>query len=175
MIFNNFFYIYKFILFIYFWLRWVFAALRRLSLVAASWDYSSLQCLGFSWRWLLLLQSTGSRRAGFSSCGTQAQQFWRTGLVALRHAGSSRTRDRTCVPCIGRRILNHCTTREVPKSLVLYLLTIMCLDIFFYWLYIFYDLGNTYKRSANLSFKCPFMAFILHFIQVHYSSNFKVS
>ena len=28
--------------------------------------------------------------------------------------GSSQTRDRTCVPCIGRRILNHCATREVP-------------------------------------------------------------
>ena len=34
------------------------------------------------------------------------------GLVALRHVGSSRTRDRTRVRCIGRRILNHCTTRE---------------------------------------------------------------
>ena len=30
------------------------------------------------------------------------------GLVALRHVGSSRTRDQTCVPCIGRRILIHC-------------------------------------------------------------------
>ena len=29
--------------------------------------------------------------------------------------GSSRNRARTCVPCIGRRILNHCTTREAPK------------------------------------------------------------
>ena len=28
--------------------------------------------------------------------------------------GSSQTRDRTRVPYIGRRILNHCTTREVP-------------------------------------------------------------
>ena len=27
---------------------------------------------------------------------------------------SSPTRDRTCVPCIGRRILNHWTAREVP-------------------------------------------------------------
>ena len=27
----------------------------------------------FSLRWLLLLRSTGSRRAGFSSCGSQAQ------------------------------------------------------------------------------------------------------
>ena len=37
------------------------------------------------------------------------------GLVAPRHVGASRTRDQTRVPCIGRRILNHCTTREVPK------------------------------------------------------------
>ena len=26
--------------------------------------------------------------------------------------GSSRTRAQTCVPCVGRRILNHCATRE---------------------------------------------------------------
>ena len=36
------------------------------------------------------------------------------GLVALWHVGSSWTRARTHVPCISRRILNHCTTREVP-------------------------------------------------------------
>ena len=31
------------------------------------------------------------------------------------HVGSSSlTRDQTRVPCIGGRILNHCTTREVP-------------------------------------------------------------
>ena len=36
--------------------------------------------------------------------------------MAPRHVGSSRTRDRTCVPCVGRRVLNHCTTREVPFS-----------------------------------------------------------
>ena len=34
--------------------------------------YSLLQCAGFSLRWFLLLQSTGSRRAGFSSCGLRA-------------------------------------------------------------------------------------------------------
>ena len=58
---------------IYFWLRWVFVAARGLSLVEASEGYSSLRCMGFSLRWLLLLQSTGSRHLGFSSCGTQAQ------------------------------------------------------------------------------------------------------
>ena len=50
-----------FILFIYFWLHWVFVAARGLSLVAASGGYSSLWFAGFSLRWLLLLQSTGSR------------------------------------------------------------------------------------------------------------------
>ena len=35
------------------------------------------------------------------------------GLVAPQHVGSSRTRARTRVPCIGRWILNHCATREV--------------------------------------------------------------
>ena len=63
---------YLFYLFIYFWLRWVFVAARGLSLVAASRGYSSLWCAGFSLRWLLLLRSTGSRCAGFSSCGTRA-------------------------------------------------------------------------------------------------------
>ena len=61
-----------FYLFIYFWLRWVFTAARGLSLVAASGGYTSLWCAGFSLRWLLLLQSTGSRRTGFSSCGSRA-------------------------------------------------------------------------------------------------------
>ena len=40
-----------------------------------------------------------------SSCGTQAQQLWCTGLVALQHVGSYQTRAQTRVPCIGRRIL----------------------------------------------------------------------
>ena len=119
----------KFI-YIYFWLCWVFVAACRLSLVAVSRVYSLLQCAGFSLQWLLLLRSMGSRCAGFRSCGTQAQQLWLagsraqaqqlwcTGLVALRHVGSSWIRARTRVPCIGRWILNHCATREAPCSLV---------------------------------------------------------
>ena len=51
----------------YFWLHWVFTAVCGLSLVVASGGYSSLRCVGFSLRWLLLLQSTGCRRMGFSS------------------------------------------------------------------------------------------------------------
>ena len=84
--------------------------------------YSSLRCAGFSLQWLLLLWSTGSRHVGFSSCVSWALErtlssggVW--GLVAPQHVGSSQTRDRTRVPCIGRRILMQCATREVPGFL----------------------------------------------------------
>ena len=39
--------------------------------------------------------------------------FWSQGMWDL----SSLTRDQTCTPCIGRRSLNHWTTREVPRFL----------------------------------------------------------
>ena len=42
--------------------------------------------------------------------------LWCTGLAAPRHVGSSRTRDWTRVPCTGRWILNHQTTRKVPSA-----------------------------------------------------------
>ena len=54
--------------------------------------------------------------AGAWALGEWAQQLWRTGLLALQHMGSSRTRDPTCVPCIGRRILNHWTTKEFLRA-----------------------------------------------------------
>ena len=56
----------------FFWLPWVFIAACRLSLVAVSRGYSLLWCISFSWRWLLLLWSTGSRLMGLSRCSTQA-------------------------------------------------------------------------------------------------------
>ena len=82
-------------------------------------------------------------RAGFLSCGEQGsrpaaqssqgglsccehgpwslwpQELWRTGLTAPRHMGSSWTKNQTCVPYIGRRILNRWATREVPASNIL--------------------------------------------------------
>ena len=85
-------------------------------------------CTGFSscsvwaqYLWHVDSSSCGTQaleRMGFSSCGVWAQQLWRAGLVALQHMGSSRTRDRTRVPCTGRWILNHCATREVLKSFI---------------------------------------------------------
>ena len=52
--------------------------------------------------------------------------MWHTGLAA---------RDRTCVPCIGRWILNHCTTREVPIFLIkkIFLFFVIVLPFFFFF------------------------------------------
>ena len=41
-----------------------------------------------------------------------AQSLWHLGWVTLKHVGSFQTWDKTCVPCIARQILNHCTTGE---------------------------------------------------------------
>ena len=82
---------------------------------------SSFLCEGF-----LQLRQAGatlhrvaraSHYRSLSCCGTQApdaqaQQLWLTGPVAPRHVGSSQTRARTSVACLGRRTLNHCATRE---------------------------------------------------------------
>ena len=52
------------------------------------------------------------------SCGSAGprmwvQKLWHMAIVALQHVGSSWARNRTRVPCISRRILIHCATREV--------------------------------------------------------------
>ena len=91
-------------LFIYFWLCWILVSVRGLSLVAAS---------GAT----LHRGARASHCRGLSCCGAQApdaqaQQLWLTGLAAPRHVGSSQNGTRTRVPCIGRRIPNHCATRE---------------------------------------------------------------
>ena len=52
----------------------------------------------------------------FRSCSPWAQWLRCTGLVAPQRVESFWTRDWTCVPCIGKWILNHWTTREVLKS-----------------------------------------------------------
>ena len=54
--------------------------------------------------------------------------MWRTGLVAPRHVGSSRTRARTRVPCIGRWILNHCATREILACFLIGLFVFLLLS-----------------------------------------------
>ena len=92
-------------LFIYFWLCWVVVSVRGLSLVAASGGHCSSQCPGLLLSRPLLLQSTGSRRAGSvvvahgpscsMACGIFPDQgsnpcplHWQADSQPLRHQGS---------------------------------------------------------------------------------------
>ena len=97
---------FKIYLFIYFWLWSLLLRLVSLQLRQAG---ATLRC-----------GVRASHCGGFSCCraralGMRASVVWLAGLVAPRHVGSSRTMARTRVPCIGRQILNHCTTREARK------------------------------------------------------------
>ena len=99
-------YIYMCIYFFILGLHWVFVAACGLSLVAMSGGYSSLQRVGFSLQWLLLLQSTGSIDTGFSSCSTRAQQLWCAssrvrGLQQLWRAGSVVVHGLSCSAACG--------------------------------------------------------------------------
>ena len=86
---------------------------------------SSFLCEGFLQLWQAGATLHRGARVphyrGLSCCGAQApdaraQQLWLTGPVAPWHVGSSQTRARTRVPCIGRQTLNHCATREAPNQ-----------------------------------------------------------
>ena len=81
--------------------------LTALSLCHCTWAFSICGQPG-----LLLLQSTGSRMC-------RLQWLWFMGSVAPQHVESSQTRDLAHVPCIGRQVLNHWTTREVPVSILM--------------------------------------------------------
>ena len=64
----------------------------------------------------------GARASHYLCCGAQApdaqaQQLWLTGLVVPWPVGSSQTRARTHIPCIGRQTLNHCAAREAQYML----------------------------------------------------------
>ena len=86
-------------------LHWVFVAVRWFFLAMMSGASPQLWCAGISLRWFLFCRAQALGRTGFSSYGAQA-------LVVPGHVESSWQRDGTCVPCTGRRNLNHWTTRE---------------------------------------------------------------
>ena len=66
-------FVFNIFIYFYFWLHWVFVAARGLFSSCGKQGLLFLAVRGLLIGWLLLLQSTGSRRAGFSSCGTRAQ------------------------------------------------------------------------------------------------------
>ena len=96
-------FVYGFISFI--WLHRLFSASYRLPLVATSRGYSAQRWVGFSLRWLPLLQSMGSRRKASVAV---VHRLGRSSAL-----GSSQIRDQTHVSCLASQILYHWATREV--------------------------------------------------------------
>ena len=82
--------------------------LHRLFSSAVSGGPSCLLRVGFSLQWLLLLWHVGSAVA--------VPWLQSTGSVVVAYVGTSWTRDRTHVFCIGRQILYHWATREASVS-----------------------------------------------------------
>ena len=111
----------------FFYLYFIYLFLAALGLCCCMWAFSGgskggLLFIAVCSLLIAVASRCGARALGTAELGLQApglQQLWLAGLVAPRHVGSSPTRARTCVPCIGRRILNHCATREVPTQLLL--------------------------------------------------------
>ena len=95
-----------------FWLPWAGAAVCGLSLAAGRRAYPLALVYGFPCSSSAWGTEQALEHMGFSSCDTWAQ-LWCMGLAASGHTESSQTKDQTCVLCIGRRILNHWTIKEV--------------------------------------------------------------
>ena len=116
-------------LFIYLRLCWLFTAARGLfsscgdrGLLSSCSAHAS-HCGGFPRcrAWALGAGVSVASVCGLSSCSMWAPECvisscGALGLAALHHVESSWTSDWTCVSCIGRRILNHWTTREVQDD-----------------------------------------------------------
>ena len=133
------------ILFIY-WLCWVFLGFalaatsggHSLAVVCGSHTVlASLPLTAGLWgAWASVVEAWG-----LSSWGSRAQarSLWHLGLVVRWRLGSSQTRDRTCVSCIGRQILYHWATREA-QSLVL-MNVLLLYHFFFFWPELPCDMG----------------------------------
>ena len=109
--------------FIYCWLCWVFVAARAFSSCGEQGLLSSCgtcasSCVGFlccraqapgAWPSMAACVGLGSHSAQPPECGHSSHGVWAPSLHGMWDF-SSHPRGQTCVPCIGRRIVNHWTT-----------------------------------------------------------------
>ena len=73
------------------------------------------------------------------------------GLRCSTHVGSSWTRDQTHVPCIGRQVLNHCATREVPilPNFFFFFFFLIYLFIYFWLCWVFASARGPSPAAAS--------------------------
>ena len=121
----------------------------------------------------------GPSRCGAQAPDAQAQQLWLTGPVAPWHVGSSQTRARTRVPCIGRQIPSHCATREAPlfflmslsRSLsILFIFSKNELLVLLIFAIVFFV---SISFTSALIFMISFLLLTLGFVCSSFSSSFR--
>ena len=151
-------------LFIYLWLCWVLAVARGIfccsstrALRCGVWASLQLQHIDFSLVVTCRLCSCGTWApehmgsvvvaCGLSICSVQAQLPH--GICDL----ISPNRDRTHVPCIGRKILNHWTTREVPINMDVFLFICVFFNFF---------------QQCPVVFSVQVFAFLVKFIPTYF-------
>ena len=122
-------------IFMYLQLHWVFIVAHSLSLVVGGGYSLQLQCTGFSWWYLLLLQSTGSRHTGFSSRSSRALLL--QGMWDLPGPGIE-----PVSPALARRFL---TTAPPGKSHPLFLPIVLLGTQALFFSYLLSKVAFTYK------------------------------
>ena len=111
----------------------IYLFLAVLGLRCCKWAFSSRGELGLLFiavLGLLIVVASLVAEHGLQAHGLHQLQHTGSVVAARRLScsaalGSSRNRARTRVPCIGRRILNHCATREVQHSIFLLFLLVI--------------------------------------------------
>ena len=98
-------FVFYFLIYIHLWLLWVFIAAQAVSGCGKKGLFSVVM------RGLLTVVTSLVGEHRFQALGLH--WLWCTGFSCSAVCRSSRPRDRTRVPSIGRWILIHCTTREV--------------------------------------------------------------
>ena len=115
-------------IYLFFWLYCVFIAVQTFLLLVVSRGYSLVAMCRLlivvasltvePKLWACRLQQLHHMGSVVRFPGALEHSLSGCGLVALRHVGSSGTRNQTCVSCMSRQILYHWTTMEALVSVL---------------------------------------------------------
>ena len=122
--------------------------MAALGLRCCLWAFSSCGRQGL----LLVMASPAVAlgHVGSSSCRSQA------------HVGSSQSRNQTYIPCIGKQILNHWTTKEAPTSIFYLFIYFLKAQLYLFILFFFIFLILIFLLVGGLLLYNIVVGFVIH-------------